>query len=299
MEWQERQLTASDDAWTPVVKDECSADCLWQVAHVQRRRNGPEGVLMRVLSPPASMCFVPSPWQVAQTALPAAPLVGGERSHAGGDYPRRIWPRRGSRRTRGRPPPSREPDWLEPGPPPAPAVSTARAAAAKAPCERCFTASTRYRAWTFATSRSAPVPWQVPQASTGTVGLFGKYAVLRNAWASDVAAVVAARAGGRRRAARREVVARRVDRLVRRRERKRVRGGVHVAGEAVPAVAGVQNLVEAGRGCRSCRRPCSPASAPRPCGCGGSCGRSGPTRRGPPSGPPAGGRGRCRSGCGR
>src|SRR5450830_472133 len=61
----------------------------------------------------------------------------------------------------------------------------------------------------------------------------------------DVAAVVTARAGGCRRAARREEVAVRDDRLVRDRERERVGGRAHVAGEAVSAVAGVRDLVEA------------------------------------------------------
>src|ERR1039457_6542827 len=66
----------------------------------------------------------------------------------------------------------------------APAVSTARAATAKAPCERCFTASTRHIAWTTSTAYVAPAAWQVPQASAGAFGLFGKKAVFRNAGAA-------------------------------------------------------------------------------------------------------------------
>src|ERR1017187_3918127 len=66
----------------------------------------------------------------------------------------------------------------------APAVSTARAAAAEAPGERCFTAFTRQRAWTTSTAYVVPAPWQVPQASAGTFGAFGKYAVLMSACAA-------------------------------------------------------------------------------------------------------------------
>src|ERR1039457_4037206 len=64
----------------------------------------------------------------------------------------------------------------------------------------------------------------------------------------NVAAVVAARAGRRGRAARREEVALCDDGLVRDRERQRVRRGRRVAGEAVPAVAGVCHVVKGRHG---------------------------------------------------
>ncbi len=73
IEWQERQFTASDDACTLFQKDARSADCLWQVRHVSVPVR-PWRVLMSDLSPSASMCFVPSPWHVSQTAFPPAPL---------------------------------------------------------------------------------------------------------------------------------------------------------------------------------------------------------------------------------
>src|SRR5450830_2084114 len=63
----------------------------------------------------------------------------------------------------------------------------------------------------------------------------------------NVAAVMAARAGGRRRTHRREEVAIRHDRLVRDRKRERVGGRTHVAREAVAAIAGIPDLVEAAR----------------------------------------------------
>ena len=81
IEWQERQLTAAVLAWNPdrgrVVRGPSVP--AWQ----ERQSCEPDSpcrVWMRLASPPASMCFVPSPWQVAQTAsgsggllLPASP----------------------------------------------------------------------------------------------------------------------------------------------------------------------------------------------------------------------------------
>ena len=73
IEWQVRQLTAAElawtlfviDCWTPLEKEsvpplEKTLTLSWQERH-SCAPAAPLGTEMRVLSPPASMCFAPSP----------------------------------------------------------------------------------------------------------------------------------------------------------------------------------------------------------------------------------------------
>ena len=68
IEWQERQLTAAVLAWKPIAVEACGSFwSAWQETQ-SCEPDRPFRVWMRLASPPDSMCFVPSPWQVAQTA---------------------------------------------------------------------------------------------------------------------------------------------------------------------------------------------------------------------------------------
>jgi len=68
IEWQERQLTAAEFEWNPVEKEACSSAFSWQERH-SCAPSAPWNFWIRLASPPASMCLVPSPWQLEQTSL--------------------------------------------------------------------------------------------------------------------------------------------------------------------------------------------------------------------------------------
>src|SRR5512141_305223 len=68
MEWQVKQLTVAELACIPVLNEACDPLSWWQVVQNSAPAR-PESARMSDLSPPASMCFVPSPWQFSQILL--------------------------------------------------------------------------------------------------------------------------------------------------------------------------------------------------------------------------------------
>src|SRR5205823_14702915 len=69
MEWQVRQFTVAEFACVPAWRETRSVVRSWQRRQVSFAPSLPTGFLILVLSPPDSMCAVPSPWQVAQTSF--------------------------------------------------------------------------------------------------------------------------------------------------------------------------------------------------------------------------------------
>src|SRR5512134_1653346 len=81
IEWHVRQVTVAELGWARLENESCVprakesvppvAKAAWPAESSWQERQScaptaPLGVRIRLLSPPASMCFVPSPWHVEQ-----------------------------------------------------------------------------------------------------------------------------------------------------------------------------------------------------------------------------------------
>src|ERR1043166_3877899 len=75
IEWHVRQLTVVEFAWGPVWREMRSVAMSWHARHVLFDPSRPTGLKIFVLSPPASMCACPGPWQVSHTAFGTTPLT--------------------------------------------------------------------------------------------------------------------------------------------------------------------------------------------------------------------------------
>src|SRR5205085_12272359 len=94
MEWQVRQLTVAELACTPAWREMRSLLSSWQ-ARQPSEPLFPTGLKIFSLSPPDSMCAVPSPWQVSPTAfgtcVDAAALGSADAPESGRAHTPRPW----------------------------------------------------------------------------------------------------------------------------------------------------------------------------------------------------------------
>lgn len=75
MEWQVRQLTVAVLACMPPRREMRLVLVSWQSRQVSFAPDSPTGLLILVLSPPASACSVPSPWQATHVSFDTTPFV--------------------------------------------------------------------------------------------------------------------------------------------------------------------------------------------------------------------------------